>query len=454
MSILLIALVCFAAGLAIRVLRRMPRLVFVASLVGAGLIGAILVTASSEPVYFFGRSLALDAAARAFLAPSIAVAAALAFFGPLTFERASDLPSVVIANSQGAFFFWSLALFVVAVALDSFPLAVFFWAIGLVVLMLLAHPQDEGRVGGAAQFLLLIVIAGASLLLSNRLIDLYPLTPENLDLVRNTLIFLVLGMGLLLAVAPLNIWLGPLADEMPLLGMAFLVGVAQPVGLRLLFQQMGTVAWLTDKSPLLSILQLGGIITILTGALLASAERREGRFLVYLSMIPLGHALIGFGLGTQLGLAGAVLAMLNRSIGVALIAGGMSFVHHHSERRWQLTGALAILCGGLSLVGIPPTLGFAMHYAIYRDLAAGNVTFIALLLVSSAVALLATLRVAWRVVVESGEADDFSGEFKIVPYLCAIVVLLLVVAIGVAGIFPQWIANPIIETLGKAAYFK
>jgi formate hydrogenlyase subunit 3/multisubunit Na+/H+ antiporter MnhD subunit len=449
MSILVMTAVCLATGVAIRVLRRWPRLVFVASLAGATALAAILATAAGAPIFFFGRSLALDAAARAFLAPAIAITAALAFFGPLTFERASNAPSAVIANSQGAFFFWSLAPLVVAITLNSFPLAVLFWAIGLVVLMLLAHPQREGRVGGAGQFLLLIVVAGASLLIASRFVDLYPLTPENLELVRAALIFLALGLGLLLAVAPLSIWLGPLADEMPLLGIAFLVGVAQPVGLWLLMRQLDAALWLTDKTPLLGILLLGGAITVPVGALLAVAERREGRLLAYLSLVPLGYALIGLGLGTRLGLAGAMLATLSRAAGVALVAGGISFVRHHPERRWQNVGALAILFGGFSLANLPPALGFAAGYAIYRDLARSNIAFIALLLASNGLVVVAVLRMVWSVMAERAGALESNGELKLVPYLCTFVVMLLVAAIIVLGLFPQLVSDAVLAALLK-----
>jgi formate hydrogenlyase subunit 3/multisubunit Na+/H+ antiporter MnhD subunit len=452
-SVLYLIAVCLVTGVAIRLLRRLPRLVFVASLIGASALGFILATAPTESILFFGRALTLDLAARAFIAPAIAIAAALSFFSLLTFERASRSPTDIIAHSQGAFFFWSLAPLIAAIALGSFPIAVFFWAVGLIVLVLAANSQREGRVGGAAHFLLLTVIASACLLLANRLIDLYPLTPENVDLIRNTVIFFALGFGLILSVVPLGSWLGPLTDEMPLLGTAFLVGVAQPVGLWLLFQQMNDVTWLVAKSPLLDILLAGGVITVPTSALLALGEKRPGRFVAYLSMLSLGHALIGLGLGTQLGLIAAMLAMFNRAAGVALVAGGMSFVQHHTERRWQVVGALAILCGGLALSGIAPVLGFAANYSMYLGLAS-NVTLVVVLLASNGLALLATIRLAWSVLIEKSETKRAVSEFKLVPYLCAGVAVVLVIAVVLAGLFPQMLAAPIVDVLGKAAYFK
>ena len=454
MTVAWMVAVCIGIGVAIRLLRRLPRLVFAATLVGLILLLVLLLTAASAPSLFFGRTLTLDLPTRAFLLVSIGMTAALALFGPLTFERASDVPSIVIANSQGSFFFWSLASLILAITLDSFSLSVFFWAIGLVILMLASHPQREGRVGGAAQFLLLIVIAGACLLIGNRMIDLYPLTPENLDLIRNTVIFLALGFGLLLAAAPLTIWLGPLAEEMPTLGMAFLTAVAQPVGIWLLWQQMNAVSWLIDRSPWPSLLLTAGAITVPVGALLLIAERRAGRLIAYAALIPLGYGLIGLGLGTRLGLSGAVLEILNRALSIALIAGGMSFVRHHLERRWQVVGALAIFGGALTMAGVPPTLGFASHYAILKSLVATNPEIVVVLLVSSAMASLALLRVAWNFLSAGKPASSSAGELKIVPYLCAIIVVILFVLNLLAGVFPQTIIDPLLAALGQAAALK
>lgn len=453
MTVIWMALICLATGVAIRLVRRLPRLVFVVSLAGATLLAAVVFTAPSNPLTFFGRTLTLDIAARYFIAPAVMIAATLAFFGPLTFQNVSNIPAVIIANSQGSYFFWALAPLAIAIALDSFPLAVFFWASGLVVLMLASHPQREGRVGGAAQFLLIIIIASASLLLTNRLIDLYPLTPENADLIRSTIIFLALGLGLLLAVFPFSIWLGPLADEMPVLAIAFLIGVAQPVGLWLLIQKMSEVAWLTDKSPLLTILLWGGLLTAWTGALLSIPERRDGRWLAYLSLIPLGCVLVGLGLGTRLGLVSAVSAMLNRAIGVALLGGGLSFVRHHFERRWQIVGGLAIVAGGWTLAGIPPMLGFAAQFPIYRDLAARDLGYTMALLASNGIALIVTLRMGWRVLTEQ-RSEAQTREFKLVPFLCTVVVLGLLGTLVITGLFPQILANPVFDVLGQAAYLK
>jgi len=451
-SVLLLVIVCLVAGIAVRFLRRWLRLVVLATFVSALALGAILAFGSAAPFYFFGRALALDLSARAFLIPALALGATLAFFAPLNFETASDSFAQILVNSQGAFLFWGLAPLVIAVTIDSFPLAIFFWALGLIVLMLLAQPRREGSVGGAAQFILVTVIAVSSLLLASRIMDLYPLTPENVELIRTTVILLALGLGILLAVAPFHVWLGPLADEMPTLGVAFLVGVAQPVGVWLLFQRMNNLFWLTDKSPLFTVLLFGGALTAPVGALLALGEHRDGRLLAYLALVSLGHVLIGLGLDTQLATLGALTALLDRACGVALVAGGLAFVRHHPERRWQLIGAGAILFGGMALAGIPPAPSFAARWALYREFAATNAALLATLLASNAVVLIVVVRVVWDIL--NAPAPENADAFRLVPWLSAALVAVLVVALVVVGLAPQMLASALSQIIETARYLK
>ncbi len=470
MSIALLVSTCLATGFVIRLVRRWPRLVFLVTLIGGASLFTLLGAASDEPVDVLGRTFLLDFSARIFLYPAMGGAVALAFFAPLRYDPAEDALAMSISNSRGAFFFGSLAPLIVAMALDSFPLAAFFWALGLIALLFLGRPRREGRAGGAAQFLLLVVIATSSLLLADRFFEFYPLTPENLDLARSAALFLAWGLGVMLALAPLHVWLGSLADEMPLLGTAFLVGVAQPVGLWLLLQRMEKLLWLTEKSALLNLLIVAGVVTVPIGALLALSERRDGRWLAYLSLVSLGHALIGFGLGTRLALTGVVLELLNRAIGVTLVAGGLTFVRYHPERRWQTLGALTILAGGFSLAGIPPTLGSISRWSIYRGLAGMNLSLILLLIASNATALLAIIQVVMPIFnvrapaiaegrtvgspVRANPQARFAVRALPLPYFCAAVVALLLALLIVPGIFPQLIADPIIAALGKADYLK
>ncbi len=452
MSILTLVLVCLIVGLGIRVLRRLPRLVFLATLVGTAGMLALLVAAPAESFDFVGRALTGDAGTRAFLFVAIGTTAALALFAPLTFLRAGDMPASVISNSLGAFLFWSLAPLIIAIALDSFPLAALFWALGLLPLIFLAQPRHENRAGGALQFLLLTVFSASFLLLANRLIELYPLTPENLDLLRGAIVFLILGLGIALAMVPLNIWLGSFADEMPLLGMAFLVGVAQPVGVWLLIGLLSRAPWLAEKSPVLTVLYVGGALSAFGGALFAIAERRDNRFLAALALLPLGDALLGLGLGTRAGLMGACALVLNRALGIALTSGGLSFARYHPERRWQVIGIVGVFGGGFLLLGLPPGLGASARAVAFAGME--NLNLLLALEIARVAALLGLLRFTLPLIATTQIGVETSAEFKVVPYLSTLLLVLLIASAVTIGIFPQILGEALDAILQRAEFVK
>lgn len=454
MNGLLFITICLVMGVLVRLVEAKQTLFIWANIVGTAILVLVLIAAPHQPFTFAGRTLSLDYTAGVFLLLAAITAAILAIFGTFEFETMETEPSRLRSGSQVSFLYWSLAPLAAAMAIDSFPLAVFFWALGLIILVLVAQPIREGRVGGAAQFLLITVVAIASLLLSNRFLELYPLTPENTSLVSNAVLFLTWGLGLLLAVAPLHLWLGPLSDEMPLLGMGFLLGVAQPVGLWLLFQLMTRSHWLGEKSPLLDVMLIGGALTIPVAALFSMAERRHGRLLAYLSMVSLGGALIGFGLGTRPGLASAILFLMNRAAACALFAGGLVIMRGRTNSRWRAMGAGIVLLGGYALCGLPPFPGAAGTWGAYQELAKIHPLLLAIVVASGVVAFLSVLR-AVRPALAGGGADAENAEpGSNVPILLGSLVVGLVVLLILVGIFPSQLMDRIFLGLGPLGYLK
>jgi formate hydrogenlyase subunit 3/multisubunit Na+/H+ antiporter MnhD subunit len=239
---------------------------------------------------------------------------------------------------------------------------------------------------------------------------------------------------------------------MPLLGMAFLVSVAQPIGLWLLLQQMGRVPWLIEKTPLLTVLHSAGALSAVGGAWLALAERRDNRLVAALSLLPLGDALIGFGLGTRVALIGALLAIITRALGVTLMSGGLSLVRHHFERRWQAVGIVAILAGGWALAGLPPSLGSVARWSIYRDLE--NPALLIALVGASAAGLFALLRFALPLIAGSAIGAEEKTETKILPYLGTLVIAVLFLAVLITGLVPNLVVDPLQAALASAELFK
>jgi len=135
-------------------------------------------------------------------------------------------------------------------------------------------------------------------------------------------------------------------------------------------------------------------IAILMGSVMALSQKSLKRVLVYVIVAEVGYMAGGLWLGNRLGISGAILHIVNdaaMTLCVFLAAGsivyrlnGDSFsILRGSFRRMPFTMA-ALVAGGLSIIGVPPTCGFfSKWYLLLGAIAAGQYQFAAALLLSS-----------------------------------------------------------------------
>lgn len=351
-------LVIFAVGaVVVHVARYWRPLAFVASVTVSVVLVWAVQNANVAAPDFFGVSFVFEPLARDFVLVAIAMSGVLA-----------------IATSFGetrralGFMFWSWIIWLIALLVNNFVIGVFAWAAGLAVIVLAMEPRRVQRVGGAAYFLVLIVVAGAMLLLGHRFAQLYPLTPDQISLLETSVIFLVWGLGLLLAIVPFFLWLGPMADETPLAIIAVLLGFGQPIGFWLLYALIGQYPRLLELSSLLDFFAYGGMACILLGGILCALERRAARFMSFAGLFALGFILLDFSRGTLEGTTTAVLETFARALGLTLIAASVT-VGRNIENRWVNYLALIVfMLGALTLAGLAPGIAFATRWNVLLEL--------------------------------------------------------------------------------------
>ncbi len=121
---------------------------------------------------------------------------------------------------------------------------------------------------------------------------------------------------------------------------------------------------------------LAGAATMLTGAVLALAQRDLKRLLAYSTVSALGTLMLLLGLGTTLAAQAAMLFLVVHSLykgALFMVAGGID--HATGTRDVTALGGLrgampllaaAALCAGLSMAGLPPMLGFIGKELLYE----------------------------------------------------------------------------------------
>ena len=240
--------------------------------------------------------------------------------------------------------------------------------------------------------------------------DLATLMPAVADTrtILVALAFLTVGISLKLALFPLHLWLPNAYTYAPSVVTAFLAAtgtkVAVYVLIRIFFTIFGGVE--VFRINLIGDVLMGlAILAMVSGSAVAIYQNNVKRMLAYSSVAQIGYMVLGVSFATVTGLTGGIVHLFNHAlIKCALfMALGCVFMRIGSVhigdmaglgRRMPVTMA-SFVVSGLSLIGVPLTVGFVSKwYLIQAALEKGWWPIAVLVLFSS---LLAVIYI-WRVV--------------------------------------------------------
>jgi formate hydrogenlyase subunit 3/multisubunit Na+/H+ antiporter MnhD subunit len=121
-----------------------------------------------------------------------------------------------------------------------------------------------------------------------------------------------------------------------------------------------------------------GVITIITAVMMALVQHNYKRLLGFHAVSQVGYMIVGFGLGSVIGVAAGLFHMINNAIykGGLFLAAGAVEQQTGKEDLDELGGLskampltfLATLIFALSISGIPPFNGFASKWMIYQGI--------------------------------------------------------------------------------------
>lgn len=220
--------------------------------------------------------------------------------------------------------------------------------------------------------------------------------------------FIVVGMGLKLALFPLHTWLPNAYTYAPSTGTAFLAATSTKVSvyvlLRFLFvvfaPSYGFMA-LTLDYVLLPL----ALVAMMAATVAAIYQYNLKRLLAYSSVAQLGYMVLGISYGSVEGLTAAILHLFNHALmkgalflalGCVMLRVGDVTINGVRGLGRQMPWTMgAFVAGGLSLIGVPLTVGFiSKWYLVVAALDDGRWWIAAVILASS---LLAVIYV-WKVV--------------------------------------------------------
>jgi NADH:ubiquinone oxidoreductase subunit 2 (subunit N) len=238
-------------------------------------------------------------------------------------------------------------------------------------LMIQAERNGEGTTLGATRFLVINVLALPLFLGAGYFLQRATLATDA-DAAAQTfgpaIQFLIIGIGLVIGAVPVFSWIHPVSKDAPPLTTAFLATIMQGSVGFLLLTFLRDYPWFRDASEVRTALQSGGVVLLIMAALLGWAQRSFSRVLACALLAMLGSTLIAIHADAQRGIETAALMTIARAlsaglfgIGVALLrqrAGNDGFDNIAGLGQREPWIALALGLGGLSMTGLPGTVGY------------------------------------------------------------------------------------------------
>ena len=280
------------------------------------------------------------------------------------------------------------------------------------------------------------------------------------------MIFFIGSFGIKMSLFPFHAW-QPSAythaesGSRPLI--AGVMGKIPAYGLfRYLFCIFGTdFKYMKYFLTILGILSVGAM---LYGSIRAMAQKDLRKMLAYSSVAQIGYISLGFAIGTPIALAGAFLHL----IGHAFMKGGMFFSAGairakygslkldnlgYIYKKMPMTAALLVIAV-LSMVGIPPTVGFfSKWYLALGAVSTQHFIYLAVLVISSLLNAIYFFKLIEKIFTSEDKHAPSKMEKSAtsLPLLMQIPIIVCFLAILLIGIFNVKIVDILLITLEGVA---
>lgn len=308
----------------------------------------------------------------------------------------------------------------IAITGDAFNLFVFLEISSLSTYVLIALGRRRQALAAAYQYLVMGTIGATFYVIGIGLLYLMTGTLNMADMAERlahvteirpliaAVAFIIVGIGLKLALFPLHQWLPNAYTYAPSVVTAFIAATATKVSVYVLIRFYFTVFGQTPQLgelPFREVLMVLSILAILSMSLVALFQDDLKRMLAYSSVAQVGYIMLGVGLANPSGLTAAVAHLFNHGMtkGALFLLVGALGLRVGGTRFSQLSGlasrmpltAFGVVLAGLSLVGVPGTAGFITKWYLVRACLERGSWWLAAFVVATS---LITLGYMWRFV--------------------------------------------------------
>jgi formate hydrogenlyase subunit 3/multisubunit Na+/H+ antiporter MnhD subunit len=284
-----------------------------------------------------------------------------------------------------AFFLITLGTSNGAVLSNNLLLFLTFWGILGFTLYKLIRGADEESSSAAKKTLVIVGASDGIMILGIAIIwkMTNSLNMNELNLETNNALTIAAFLTLLIGsftkagAFPFHTWVPDYAKNAPASSSAYMpASLDKLLGIYFLARICNYMFIMNDwlRFTLLAI----GVITIITAVMMALVQHNYKRLLGFHAVSQVGYMIVGFGLGTVIGIAAGLFHMLNNVLyktGLFLVSGNVEKQTGKSDiddlgglsKAMPLTFICALVFA-LSISGIPPFNGFASKWMIYQGI--------------------------------------------------------------------------------------
>ncbi len=272
-----------------------------------------------------------------------------------------------------------------AVLSDNLILFITFWGIlGITLYKLIPGNSEESS--AAAKKTLILIGASDSIMLIGialiwRLTGSLNISNTSLDtdniLTVTAFLALLVGSFTKAGAFPFHTWVPDYAQNAPASSSALLpASLDKLLGIYFLARLTTGIFVLNDGMRLM--LLTIGVVTIISAVMMALIQHNYKRLLGFHAVSQVGYMILGFGLGSVIGVAAGLFHMINHALyksGLLLSAGCVEY--RTGEQNIDELGGLskampvtffASLIFAMSISGVPPLNGFASKWMIYQGI--------------------------------------------------------------------------------------
>jgi multicomponent Na+:H+ antiporter subunit A len=268
---------------------------------------------------------------------------------------------------------------------DNLLLFLAFWGILGITLYKLIQGKDEESSAAAKKTLILIGASDSIMIIG---IAIYWKISGSLSMSATSLpttnvlsvvafIALLTGSFTKAGAFPFHTWVPDYATSAPASSSAYLPASLDKL-LGIYFLARITTSLFILNDPMTFLLLLIGVLTIIVAVMMALIQHNFKRLLGFHAVSQVGYMILGFGLGSAIGIAAGLFHMINHALyksGLFLSAGSIEY-RTGKENIDDLGGLskampvtfFAALIFAMSISGVPPFNGFSSKWMVYQGI--------------------------------------------------------------------------------------